>query len=102
LILSVAMLGDISLQNTAGIAYAIASGALASGLGYAVWYSALPALKATTAASVQLSVPVLAALGGVVLLAEPLSLRLLLASLAILGGIALVILTGQRSKPVSR
>lgn len=102
LILSVAMLGDISLQNTAGIAYAIASDALASGLGYAVWYSALPALKATTAASVQLSVPVIAALGGGVLLTEPLSLRLLLASLAILGGIALVILTGQRIKSVSR
>ena len=102
LILSVAMLGDLSLQHSAGIAYAIASGALASGLGYAVWYSALPALKATTAASVQLSVPVIAALGGVVLLAEPLSLRLLLASLAIIGGIALVILTGKQASPTSR
>jgi drug/metabolite transporter (DMT)-like permease len=105
LILSAATLGDISLQNAAGIGYAIASGALASGLGYAVWYSALPALKASTAASVQLSVPVIAALGGVVLLAEPLSLRLLLASLSILGGIALVILTGAASpanQPVAR
>lgn len=102
LILSVAMLGDISLQNTAGVAYAIASGALASGLGYAVWYSALPALKATTAASVQLSVPVIAALGGVMLLTEPLSLRLFLASLAILGGIALVILTGKQTRTTNR
>jgi drug/metabolite transporter (DMT)-like permease len=101
LVLSAAMLGDISLQHWAGVGYAIASGALASGLGYAVWYSALPALKASTAASVQLSVPVIAALGGALLLAEPLSLRLLLASLAILGGIALVILTGQRSRPAS-
>jgi drug/metabolite transporter (DMT)-like permease len=98
LILSAAMLDDISLQHAAGIGYAIASGALASGLGYAVWYSALPALKASTAATVQLSVPLIAALGGAVLLAEPLSLRLLLASLAILGGIALVILTGQRAR----
>jgi len=55
-------------------------------------------LKASTAATVQLSVPLIAALGGAVLLAEPLSLRLLLASLAILGGIALVILTGQRAR----
>jgi drug/metabolite transporter (DMT)-like permease len=102
LLLSAALLGDISLQSSAGIGYAMASGALASGLGYAVWYSALPALKASTAASVQLSVPVIAALGGVVLLAEPLSLRLLLASLAILGGIALVILTGPRVKPAGR
>lgn len=101
LILSAAMLDDISLQHAAGVGYAIASGALASGLGYAVWYSALPALKASTAATVQLSVPLIAALGGAVLLAEPLSLRLLLASLAILGGIALVILTGQRARLTS-
>ena len=75
-----------------GFGYAVASGALASGLGYAVWYTVLPALKATRAASVQLSVPVIAALGGVLFLDEHLSLRLVLASVAILGGIALVIL----------
>ena len=102
LMLSAATLGDSSLQHGAGMAYAIASGALASGLGYAVWYSALPALKASTAASVQLSVPVSAALGGVMLLAEPLSLRLVLASLAILGGIALVILSGKQPGPIRR
>ncbi|MEQ8663417.1 MAG: DMT family transporter, partial [Gammaproteobacteria bacterium] len=77
--------------DAAGVACALASGALASGVGYAIWYSALPALAASTAASVQLSVPVLAALGGVALLGEPLTARLLIAGGAILGGIALII-----------
>ncbi len=89
--LSVVMLSEASL-DAAGVGFAVASGALASGIGYAIWYTALPALKATSAATVQLSVPVIAALGGIVLLGEPLTLRLVLASLAILGGIALVIL----------
>ena len=78
--------------DPAGAGYALASGALASGLGYAIWYTALPHLKTTSAATVQLSVPVIAAVGGVLLLGESLSLRLVLASLAVLGGIALVIL----------
>ena len=78
-----------------GVALAIASGALASGLGYAVWYAVLPSLRATTAASVQLSVPVLAALGGVLLLAEPLSWRLVLAATAVLGGIGLALRRGR-------
>jgi drug/metabolite transporter (DMT)-like permease len=77
--------------DSAGIGYALLSGALASGIGYAIWYTALPWLKATNAASVQLSVPVLTAMGAMLLLGEPLTLRLVLASLAILGGIALVI-----------
>lgn len=74
-----------------GCVLAALSGALASGMGYAIWYAALRALNATTAATVQLSVPVIAALGGVALLSEPLTLRLVLASAATLGGIALVI-----------
>lgn len=78
--------------DTAGALYAIASGAITSGIGYAIWYTALPHLKATSAATLQLSVPVIAALGGILWLGEPLTLRLLLASAAILGGIALVIL----------
>ncbi|MDO8699094.1 MAG: DMT family transporter [Rhodoferax sp.] len=90
-LLSLLMFRDISLDRL-GLVYAVLSGALASGIGYAIWYRVLPALKATQAASVQLSVPVIAALGGVVFLGESVSLRLLLASLAILGGIALVIL----------
>ncbi|HCY14784.1 MAG: hypothetical protein A2Z93_15795 [Curvibacter sp. GWA2_64_110] len=77
--------------DTAGALYAIASGAITSGIGYAIWYTALPHLKATAAATLQLSVPVIAALGGIAWLGEPLTLRLLLASAAILGGIALVI-----------
>ena len=90
-----AVLGLLSLSHitldVAGMAYAVASGALSSGMGYAIWYTALPGLKATQAATIQLSVPVIAAIGGIVLLGEPLTLRLVLASLAILGGIALVI-----------
>ncbi len=90
-----AVLGVVMLAradfDAAGVAYAVASGALASGLGYAVWYSALPGLRATSAATVQLSVPVIAALGAALFLAEPVTLRLALASAAVLGGIALVI-----------
>jgi drug/metabolite transporter (DMT)-like permease len=74
-----------------GVAYAIASGALASGIGYAIWYAALPSLTATMAATVQLSVPALAGIAGVLLLGEALTARLVLASLAILGGIAIVV-----------
>lgn len=77
--------------DVSGVLYAIASGALASGIGYALWYAVLPALKNTVAASVQLSVPVIAAFGGVLLISEPLTLRLTLTSIAILGGIAMVI-----------
>lgn len=77
--------------DAAGLGYAVASGAIASGMGYAIWYTALPALKATHAATVQLSVPVIAALGGIAFLEEPITLRLVLASLAVLGGILLVI-----------
>lgn len=80
---------DLSL-DAAGIAYAIASGALASGLGYAVWYAVLPSLPASHAATVQLCVPVVVALGGIAFLGESPSLRLVLAAIAILGGIALV------------
>ena len=85
--------------DMAGFWYAVSSGALASGLGYAVWYTALRGLTATTAASVQLSVPVIAAAGGVALLDEPLTLRLVLCSMAILGGIALIILAKPGSAP---
>lgn len=81
--------------DSVGFAYAFASGALASGMGYAIWYAVLPALRATTAATVQLSVPLIAALGGAVLLAEPITLRLVLASVAVLGGIALVTVRRQ-------
>ena len=74
-----------------GAFYAVLSGAVTSGLGYVLWYAALPMLKATTAATVQLCVPAIAALGGAMLLAEPVTARLLVASVAVLGGIALTI-----------
>ena len=88
LALSLAML-PWARADLAGAALAVASGALTSGIGYAVWYTALRGLKAASAATVQLSVPPLAAVGGIVLLGEPATLRLLVASIAILGGIAL-------------
>jgi len=89
-------LNDIHLSQ-AGIALAVLSGAAASGVGYVIWYAALAGLTATRAAIVQLSVPVLAAWGGVVLLAEGISLRLVLAGVLILGGIALAI-SGRRKE----
>jgi drug/metabolite transporter (DMT)-like permease len=85
--------------NANGIALAIASGAMTSGLGYVLWYAALPRLSSLRAATVQLSVPPLAALGGVWWLSEALSMRLVLSSGAILGGIALVLASRARGKP---
>jgi drug/metabolite transporter (DMT)-like permease len=87
--------------NFAGINYAIISGAVTSGLGYVIWYSALPGLKAASAAAVQLSVPVLAATGGIVLLGEPITLRYVLASGTVLGGIALVVATPHSQRNLS-
>jgi drug/metabolite transporter (DMT)-like permease len=77
-----------------GLLFAVLSGAVATGFGYVVWYLALRDLSAAQAATVQLSMPLLVALGGTVLLSEPLTVRLLSASAAMLGGIALVL--GQR------
>ncbi|HWM26777.1 MAG TPA: DMT family transporter [Chthoniobacterales bacterium] len=85
-----------SRLDWAGIGYAVISGAIASGAGYVIWYTALPSLKAASAATVQLSVPVLAAAGGILLLGEPLTFRFLLSSTAILGGIALVVIEQHR------
>jgi drug/metabolite transporter (DMT)-like permease len=90
-VLSLIMLSQFSV-DTAGASYAIASGALTSGLGYAIWYTALKGLKATSAATVQLSVPVIATIGGALLLGEHVTMRIVISSVAILGGIALVIL----------
>lgn len=82
--------------------YAIASGALASGIGYAVWYSALPHLSRTRAAIVQLTVPAIAAAGGVTFIAEPLSLRLAMSTVLILGGVAFALLAAERRRGVTR
>ncbi len=89
-VVSLAVASQASPDPT-GLFYAVVSGAITSGLGYVLWYAALPALSATSAATIQLCVPAIAALGGVVLLAEPITARLLFASAAILGGIALTI-----------
>ena len=75
-----------------GVLYAMVSGAITSGLGYVIWYRVLPALKAASAATVQLSVPVLTATGGILWLGEPITPRYLFASIAVLGGIALVVM----------
>jgi drug/metabolite transporter (DMT)-like permease len=82
------------VATVTGVVLATASGAIASGLGYIVWYLALRELPATRAATVQLSMPAIVALGGAAFLAEPLTQRLLIASAAMIGGIALVL--GQR------
>jgi len=98
LVLGVAIAyGGTATWDRSGIVYAVASGALTSGVGYAIWYVAVRSLRATTAATVQLCVPVIAALGGTLFLGEPVTARLVLASIAILGGIALVTLR----KPVA-
>jgi len=90
LLLSVAWAAHAQADR-AGIALAIASGALTSGLGYVIWYAALPRLTALRAATLQLSVPPIAAFGGVLFLSEAITLRLAVASAMILGGIALVL-----------
>jgi drug/metabolite transporter (DMT)-like permease len=83
-----------SMEMTpAGVGFAILSGAVASSLGYIIWYTAIPYLTPTTAATVQLCVPVIAATGGVLFVTEPLSVRLTVSGVLILGGIALVIKT---------
>jgi len=76
--------------NIDGVLLAVASGALASGLGYALWYHVVSRISGTSAATVQLSVPLLAAVGGMLLMQESISLRLMLTGIMILGGIALM------------
>lgn len=78
-------------SSTYGIGLAIASGAIASGVGYVIWYAALSGLSASRAAIVQLSVPVIAAFGGILLLSEDVTFRLLVATVATLGGVAIVL-----------
>jgi drug/metabolite transporter (DMT)-like permease len=90
LVLIAFTLSDAEL-SARGIALAIVSGALTSGLGYVIWYAALDYLSSMQAALVQLSVPAIATAGGVLLLAEPLSFRLLVSSALVLGGISLAL-----------
>ncbi|HSN71345.1 MAG TPA: DMT family transporter [Steroidobacteraceae bacterium] len=96
-VVSVVALGSFEI-SAKGAALAIASGAVASGLGYTIWYAALRGLNGTRAAMVQLTVPVIAAVGGVLLLGETLTPRLVIAGLLTLGGVALAI--GARARAV--
>src|SRR5205807_9290279 len=84
--------------DSLGVAYAFISGAVTSGLGYVIWYTVLPELRAASAAAVQLSAPVLAATGGILLLSEPITLRYAIASVAVLGGIFLVVIEKQKQR----
>ena len=89
-VLCLVMLGQ-QQWDAPGVVYALLSGALASGVGYAIWYAALPGLAAVQAASVQLSVPLLTAIAGAALLGEALTPTLIISGAAILGGIAMVL-----------
>jgi drug/metabolite transporter (DMT)-like permease len=81
---------------TRGVLLSIASGAVTSGLGYVVWYATLRGLTGTQAAVVQLSVPLIAAAGGILLLAETISARLVVSTVVVLGGVALAITGRER------
>lgn len=99
LIVSVLLHGRFHAAPT-GVALAIASGAVTSGIGYVIWYAALKGLSAMRAATVQLSVPPIAALGAALLLSEAISMRLVAASIAILGGIALALASRTQARSV--
>ncbi len=96
LLFSLVLLNHFEIDQ-AGIICALLSGAITSGVGYAIWYKALPLLKPLQASIVQLSVPIIAAFGGILMLGENLSLRLVISAIAVLGGIYLVTLTKTRA-----
>lgn len=91
IVLNIFMFDNCNLDID-GILLAVLSGVLASGAGYAIWYSVLPIIKSTNASVLQLIVPVLASLGGVIIIDEPLTLRIIIASIMILLGISIVLL----------
>lgn len=95
LVLALLFMQDLSLSPK-GVLLAVVSGSLASGVGYVIWYAALRGLSATQAATVQLAVPVLAALGGVAVMSETISARLVVSGVAILGGVLLAVTTRER------
>lgn len=100
-LLNIAVAGSAH-ASIAGVGWAALSGAVASAVGYVIWYRVLPLLPGIVAATVQLSAPLLAGLGGVLLLGEPATKRLGFASVAILGGISLVIMVRQRQRQMRR
>jgi len=89
MVIGVLAIADLGSLTTGGVITAVVSGAVTSGMGYACWYRCLPQLATITAAVAQLSVPVIAVAAGVVLLAEPLTMRLVIAGVLVLGGIAI-------------
>jgi len=95
-LVNIVFLDDLHL-TTRGVLLATVSGGITSGIGYAIWYEALKGLTAMQAATVQLSVPAIAAIGGVLLMAETVTLRLVIASLATLGGVWIVLVQRARS-----
>lgn len=95
-LLAVALVARGIEADTVGLSLAILSGAVTSGLGYALWYAILPALGAARAAVAQLSAPVIAAFGGLVLIGEPVTPRLVVAALMVLGGVAFASLPRRR------
>ena len=80
----------------AGVVLAVVSGAVTSGLGYALWYAILPTLGASRAAVAQLTVPVIALAGGMVFLGEALTLRFAVSCVLVLGGIAVSLIKPRR------
>lgn len=93
LVLFLVLMDDITAR---GFLLAVISGAFTSALGYALWYAILPKIETSVAALAQLTVPVIAAFAGALLLAEPPTARLIIASVIVLGGVALGVLAGQR------
>lgn len=92
------MIGGLQATSAVALGYAIASGAIASGVGYAIWYSVLPSLPRSSAAFMQLTVPALAAAGGVLFIGEQLTDRLVISSLGILGGVGLAVFASMRRR----
>ncbi|WP_201546427.1 DMT family transporter [Psychrobacter immobilis] len=97
-ILALIGMSYLSTISMTGVILAVASGAIASGIGYSIWYVAMPLLKTTQSAVIQLCVPVLAAIMGVVFLSEQLTLEFIIASSVILGAVLIFILNKNRPK----
>jgi drug/metabolite transporter (DMT)-like permease len=90
IVMSLLLIHQFQLDGL-GFFYAVISGAICSGVGYSIWYSVLPFIKASTAAALQLSVPIIASIGGVVFLGEVIDLRFVIAGILVLSGVALVV-----------
>ncbi len=99
--LSAVLFSQIEFTNV-GVVYAVVSGVVTSGLGYILWYAVQPSLTSTRAAIVQLSVPILTAFAGALLLSEQITMRLIVASIATLGGIALAVCFSNRQQAVPK